>query len=98
MRKLFLFVLLLGKFLANQSERKIMIKLDKEYKFYRGIIPIGSNQQELAFIFSTASSLSWIPGSECTECKGEKFMEKESQSFSGNSTTYTSYNVRIYLY
>jgi hypothetical protein len=70
-----------------------MIKLEKDHKTYRAIFPVGSHHQDMAFIFSTGSSVSWIAGSGCTDCKMEKFNENDSESFHKNVTSYRTFNV-----
>jgi hypothetical protein len=89
-----IFFLILPIFIStNSGDKKIMIKLEKEHKTYKAIIPFGSQNQELSFMFSTGSSVSWIAGKECSDCHQEKYRENESESFRGNMTNYKSFNV-----
>jgi hypothetical protein len=91
-----IFLILLCITITYALDKKVMIKLEKENGLYRGNLEVGSQKQELAFLFSTASSVTWIAGSECTDCHRGRFKENESETFVKNQTDYRVFNVNAY--
>jgi hypothetical protein len=88
--------LLLVLIASNETaNKKFMIKLEKEHRVYKGNLALGSNKQELGFIFSTGSSISWVGGPECEgDCvERQKFKPNTSDSFKSNTTISKDYNV-----